>query len=134
MYFKIDTSNGVPVYEQVARQITFAVASGGLVVGEMVPSVRIMARQLAINPNTVARAYRQLQDQGIVETVRGSGLAVSKGAKSKCLAARNRLVRQRIEQVLMEARQSQISDEEIKNIVNEELKKSKNSTSQIVSR
>ena len=123
MFFQINTSDGVPVYEQVSRRITFAVASGGLVVGEMVPSVRVMARQLAINPNTVARAYRQLQDQGVIETVRGSGLAVSKGAKSKCITARNRLLRQRIEQVVMEARQSQMSDKEIKKIVNEELKR-----------
>lgn len=126
MFFKINTSNGVPVYEQVARQIMFAVASGGLESGEMVPSVRQMAKDLAINPNTVARAYRQLQDQGIVATVRGSGLEVTKGASGKCKSARLRLIRDRIKQVVIEARRSQMSDEEIRKIVSEQLQNKNN--------
>lgn len=126
MFFKINTSNGVPVYEQVARQIMFAVASGGLESGEMVPSVRQMAKDLAINPNTVARAYRQLQDQGIVATVRGSGLEVTKGASGKCKSARLRLIRERIKQVVIEARRSQMSDEEIRKIVSEQLQNKNN--------
>ena len=126
MFFKINTSNGVPVYEQVARQIMFAVASGGLESGEMVPSVRQMAKDLAINPNTVARAYRQLQDQGIVATVRGSGLEVTKGASGKCKSARLRLIRDRIKQGVIEARRSQMSDEEIRKIVSEQLQNKNN--------
>ena len=126
MFFKINTSNGVPVYEQVSRQIMFAVASGGLTTGEMVPSVRQMAKELAINPNTVARAYRQLPDQGVVETVRGSGLAVTKGAVSKCKQARSKLIRERIKHVLIEARRSQMTDSEIKKIVNEQLQNKNN--------
>lgn len=126
MFFKINASNGVPVYEQVARQIMFAVASGGLESGEMVPSVRQMAKDLAINPNTVARAYRQLQDQGIVATVRGSGLEVTKGASGKCKSARLRLIRDRIKQVVIEARRSQMSDEEIRKIVSEQLQNKNN--------
>lgn len=126
MFFKINTSNGIPVYEQVARQIMFAVASGGLETGEMVPSVRQMAKDLAINPNTVARAYRQLQDQGVVETVRGSGLAVTRRAATKCKSAREKLIRDRIKDVLIDARRSQMSDQEIKKIVNEQLKNKNN--------
>ena len=76
LFFDINASNGVPVYEQVARQIVNAVASGGLAVGQMIPSVRETAKELAINPNTVARAYRSLQDEAILETVRGSGLSL----------------------------------------------------------
>ncbi len=122
MFFNINPSNGVPVYEQVSRQILFAVAAGGLASGEMIPSVREMARQLAINPNTVARAYRQLQDQEILETVRGEGMAVAKGARAKCKSVRTKLIREQIAQVLRAARQSQLSDEEIRKMVESELK------------
>ena len=123
MFFDIHTSNGVPVYEQVARQITFAIASGGLEIGQMIPSVREMARQLAINPNTVARAYRQLQDDTILESIRGSGVAVTRGAKAKCQSVRHKLVSLRIANVLQEARQSQLTDDEIRQIISKELDK-----------
>lgn len=123
LFFEINTSNGVPVYEQVARQIVSAVASGGLETGQMIPSVREMARELAINPNTVARAYRQLQDEAVLETVRGSGIVVATGAKQKCRVMRSKVIRQRIADVLQEARQSQLSDEEILKIVRSEFGK-----------
>ena len=123
LFFDINTSNGVPVYEQVAMQIISAIASGGLSAGQMVPSVREMAKELAINPNTVSRAYRQLQDQTILETVRGSGIAVASGAKAKCKSARSQAVRQRISHVIIEARQSQLTDDEILKMIQAEMKK-----------
>lgn len=125
MFFQINPSNGVPVYEQVSRQIMFAVASGSIETGEMIPSVRELARELAINPNTVARAFRDLQDQEILQTVRGTGVAVSKGAKAKCVLARTRLIRNRLRDVFSEARQSQLNDEELKKMVDAELQHSK---------
>lgn len=125
MFFQINPSNGVPVYEQVARQIMFAVASGSILPGELIPSVREMARELAINPNTVARAFRDLQDQNILQTVRGTGVAVTKGAKSKCVNARTRVIRDRLRDVFSEARQSQLDDEELKEIIQSELHNSK---------
>ena len=64
MFFSIDPTNGVPVYEQVARQIVFAVASGGLVVGEMIPSVRVMARELAINPEHCGAGFSPASGPG----------------------------------------------------------------------
>lgn len=122
-FFDINTSNGVPVYEQVARQIVSAIASGGLDIGQMVPSVREMAKELAINPNTVSRAYRQLQDSGVLETVRGSGVAVSKGAKAQCKKMRSQAISARIAHVIVEARQSQLTDEEILKMINSEMRK-----------
>ena len=109
MFFNVNTSNGVPVYEQISRQIVFAIANGGIDSGQLVPSVRNLSRELAVNPNTVARAYRQLQDQGVLETVRGEGLAVVKGAAAKCRSSRKKLMSDRILSVLLEARQSQLS-------------------------
>jgi GntR family transcriptional regulator len=123
LFFEVNTSNGVPVYEQVARQIVSAVASGGLDTGQMIPSVREMAKDLAINPNTVARAYRQLQDQAILETIRGSGIAVATGAKQKCRALRTKFIRGRIAGVMEEARQSQLTDDEIMKMIRSEMKK-----------
>jgi len=63
MFFNIDPAGGLAIYEQVVRQMKFAVAASVLKPTELVPSVREVARELAINPNTVARAYRQLQSR-----------------------------------------------------------------------
>ena len=122
LFFDINASNGVPVYEQVARQIVNAIASGGLIPGQMIPSVRETAKELAINPNTVARAYRTLQDDDVLETVRGSGIAVSTGAKSKCKSMRKRAIQQRLADAIHDARQSQLSDDEIKTMIEREMK------------
>jgi GntR family transcriptional regulator len=125
MFFDIDPSNGVAIYEQIVRQVSFAVAGQALRPGEAVPSVRQLARQLAINPNTVARAFRDLQDQNILQTVRGTGVAVTKGAKTKCISARTRVIRDRLRDVLAEARQSQLDDTELQTIIEAELENSK---------
>ena len=121
MFFHIDPTNGLAIYEQVARQVVFAVAGGALAPGEIVPSVRELARELALNPNTVARAYRELQTRKVLEQVRGTGLAVTQGAVAKCRAERVRMIRDRIQQVLLEARQSRLDGEQLRAIVQAEL-------------
>ena len=121
MFFQIDPRGGVAIYEQVARQVKFAVASGVVKPGEMVPSVREVARELAINPNTVARAYRQLQDQKVLEPVRGTGLAVAAGAGPRCRDERVALIRRRLKQVLAEARMSRLDAAELRKLVEHEL-------------
>ena len=123
MFFEINVSNGVPVYEQVARQIKFAVAAGSFAPGEMIPSVREMARELAVNPNTVARAYRDLQTEHVVEPVRGEGLAVATGARAICRESRQQIIRDRLQGVLEEAFRSQLSADEITRLVNQEIKR-----------
>ncbi len=121
MFFTIDPHNGVAIYEQVVRRVNFVVASEALKVGEMVPSVRQLARELAINPNTVARAYRELQSSGVLEAVRGTGLAVTQGAKKRCQAARVKMIGQRIRSVLEEAKQSRLEPKEIRDLVGQVL-------------
>jgi GntR family transcriptional regulator len=121
MFFTIDPSNGVAIYEQVVRQIVFAIAAGSLRSGEMAPSVRELARELAINPNTVARAYRQLQDEGVLQSVRGTGLVVADGACRRCQSQRKELLKGRIRQVLTEARQSQLEVAQLRTLVESEL-------------
>jgi GntR family transcriptional regulator len=121
MFFHVDPTNGLAIYEQVARQVVFAVAGGALAPGEMVPSVRELARELALNPNTVARAYRELQAREILEQVRGTGLAVTQGALVKCRDQRVRMIRDRLQQVLLEAKQSRLDSEQLRAIVQAEL-------------
>jgi len=123
MFLTIDPSNGVAIYEQIVRQIKFAVASQAVRPAELVPSVRELARQLAINPNTVARAYRELQSDGVLETLRGMGLAVTSAAPKRCRDARRRILRQRIRQVLTEGKQSQIGADELRTMLNDEMKR-----------
>ncbi len=121
MLFHIDPQNGLAIYEQIARQVKFAVANGSLRSGHLAPSVRELARELAINPNTIARAYRQLQDDGVLEAVRGTGLEVAPGAAERCQQERLDMIRARLRLVLAEARQSQLDPDEIRGLVEAEL-------------
>jgi len=121
MFFKIDFSDGLAIYQQVVRQIKFAVAGGVLKAGELVPSVRELARELAINPNTVSRAYRELQSHGVLESVRGTGLAVTADAESQCRNERVDMIRARLKQVLAEAKQSRLDAGQLRSLVESEL-------------
>ena len=121
MFLHIQPSDGLAIYDQVVRQVKFAVASGAVRTGEFIPSVRELAKELAINPNTVSRAYRQLQDDGVLETVRGTGLAVAKGAAQLCRKQRRELVGQRIREALVEATRSQLTDDELRRLVERQL-------------
>ena len=121
MRLHIEASNGIPIYEQICRQVKFAVANRALQVGEHVPSVREMAGQLAVNPNTVSRAYRDLQAAGVLIPIRGTGLAVTQEAPAKCKSERLDLIRDRLRLVLAEAHYNQITDDEIRQLVESEL-------------
>lgn len=121
MLLKIDTANGLAIYEQVVRQLKFAIAGGKLRRGELVPSVRELSKQLAINPNTVARAYRQLQDENVLETIRGLGMQVMTGAEKRCRTDRKKLIAVRLAAVLKEARQSGLLQDEVRKLVEKEL-------------
>ena len=123
MFLHVETDNGLAVYDQIVRQMKFAIADGALASGELIPSVRELARDLAINPNTVARAYRQLQDEGIVENVRGTGLAVAAAARRACQQDRKKLLTERLGHALAEALQSGLDAEEIEKLVATELRR-----------
>lgn len=113
MFFSIDASNGVPIYEQIVRQVKFAVADGVLVAGQMVPSVRQLSGELAINPNTIARAYLQLQEERVLEPLRGRGLVVRADALPRCTKARRVLLETRVHDVIDEAVRAGLSRGEI---------------------
>ncbi len=121
MFFTIDFSDGLAIYEQVVRQVKFSVAGGVIKPGTMVPSVRELAKELTINPNTVARAYRRLQADGVLQAVRGTGLAVAEGAVGPCRDERIELIRTRLRQVLAEAKQSHLGASELRSLVETEM-------------
>ena len=121
MFFAIEFSDGIAIYEQIVRQVKYAVAGGALKPGELIPSVRELARELAINPNTVARAYRELQRDRVIETVRGTGLEVASGAAERCRNERIKLIRARLKQVLAEAKRSGLNGDELRALVDKEL-------------
>ena len=77
MEFSIDSKSGVPCYRQIIEQIKFGVARGELMAGDQLPTVRQLAVTLSINPNTVIRAYRELEIEGLLDTQQGSGTFVS---------------------------------------------------------
>ena len=120
MICQIETNNGIPIYEQICRQVKFAVANGSLLVGEHVPSVREMATRTAVNVNTVARAYRDLQGEGVLVSIRGTGLAIAADAPEKCRRSRLEMVRERLRYVLREAMQNGVSSDEIHSLVHSE--------------
>src|SRR3954452_17286798 len=95
-----------PIYSRIADRVKFAVAAGAVRPGELVPSVRELSKQLVVNPNTVARAYRDLQTEGLLESVRGTGLQVSDGAPERCREARRSHVRRRLRAAIEEALRS----------------------------
>jgi len=78
MNLQIDNQSGVPFYRQIVEQIKFAVSRGQLGPGDRLPTVRQLAVDLAVNPNTVIRAYRELEFEGVLETQQGSGTFVGK--------------------------------------------------------
>lgn len=120
MICHIDVGNGIPIYEQIERQVKFSVANGSLLVGERVPSVRDLATQTAVNVNTVSRAYRDLQQQGVLNSIRGTGLVVSAEATQICQQDRLEMIRERLRSVLQEALQNRISVDEIQTLLDEE--------------
>lgn len=116
----LNSPDGRPIYSQIAEQVKFAIAGGVLRAGDLVPSVRELSKQLVVNPNTVARAYRDLQAEGLLESVRGMGLQVADGAVDRCRTAHREIVRQRVRQAIEEARQSKMDAAEIDAILREE--------------
>jgi GntR family transcriptional regulator len=92
--FMLDMHSGVPVYRQVMDQVRGGIASGTLAPGDQLPTVRQLAVDLAINPNTVVRAYRELELGGLLETHQGTGTFISAQKMKRADAARERQLAQ----------------------------------------
>jgi GntR family transcriptional regulator len=111
MQIHVTEHDGVPYYQQLVSQIKALIATGRLEPGEQLPPVRKLAEQLVINPNTVARSYRELESEGVVETRRGAGVFVANGASPLSRREIQRRLQSRIDQLLAEAHQMSVDQE-----------------------
>ena len=113
MDIHISPHDGVPIYIQIVNQVKYLVAAGRLEPGEELPAIRVLAEQLTVNPNTVARAYRELEMTGVVEKRRTAGTYVSATGSPLARRERLRILTERIDALLAEARQLGIHTDEV---------------------
>jgi GntR family transcriptional regulator len=109
----ITANDGVPIYLQIVRQVKLLLASGRLEPGEELPPIRVLAERLTVNPNTVARAYRELEHEGIVEKRRTAGTYVSGEGSPLARRERLRILGERADALLAEARQMDVGLDEL---------------------
>ncbi len=121
MIIDIEADGPVPIYEQITAQVIYAIASGALGSGAEMPSVRRLAEQQRINPNTVVRAFQELERAGIVAARRGLPMEVTAEAPAVCRTRREEMVRQRVRAALREAVASALPAEQIRELVEDEL-------------
>ncbi|MBN2180920.1 MAG: GntR family transcriptional regulator [Sedimentisphaerales bacterium] len=108
MQFKIENSSNRPVYQQLMDQVKRDIALGRLIKDEKLPTVRELSRQLAINPNTIAKAYRQLEQEGIIVTRPGSGAFVANMDSNLSRAVKEKLISEELERIAIDAYHMQI--------------------------
>ncbi len=108
MQFRIDHASDRPVYRQIMDQIKRDIALGRLIKNEKLPTVRQLAGQLAINPNTIGKAYRQLEQEGIIVTKAGAGAFVANLDSNLSRSVRKKLISEELERIAVEAYHMQI--------------------------
>jgi GntR family transcriptional regulator len=113
MQIHISPSDGVPIYLQIVTQVKYLVASGRLRPGEELPPIRVLADKLVVNPNTVARAYRELEMAGVVTKRRTAGTYVSDAGSPLARRERLRILAERADALLAEARSMNIPLEDV---------------------
>jgi GntR family transcriptional regulator len=113
----ISTTDGVPIYLQIVNQVKYLVAAGRLAPGEELPPIRTLAERLVVNPNTVARAYRELEAEGVVEKRRTAGTYVSGAGPRLNRRERLKILSQRVDALLAEARQLDIAVAEVVDLI-----------------
>jgi GntR family transcriptional regulator len=110
---RLDLHSGVPVYRQIIDQIIAGLASGALATGDQLPTVRQLAVDLSINPNTVIRAYRELEIRGVLETQQGTGTFITREKLRRDDAERQRLLSQLIGEFVARAGSAGFTVEEL---------------------
>jgi GntR family transcriptional regulator len=119
MDITISVADGVPIYRQIANQIRYLAASGRLAPGEDLPPIRALALQLKVTPNTVVKAYDELETAGVILKRRGAGTYVS-GAPSRLAdQERQRIIEQRVDALLAEAHQLNFTGDDVMRVVRE---------------
>src|SRR5262245_59019050 len=119
MDITINLTDGVPIYRQIVNQVKYLVASGLLQPGEELPPIRTLALQLKVTPNTIVKAYGELEMSGVIQKRHGSGTRVSEMRPQLALRDRRRVIEQRIDALLAEAHQLNFTADEILRMVRE---------------
>jgi GntR family transcriptional regulator len=115
----ISTNDGVPIYLQVVNQVKYLVASGRLEPGEELPAIRVLASDLLVNPNTIARAYLELERAGVVVKRHGAGTYISDAGSPLARRERLKILHDRIDALLAEAKQLGVGLDEVEKIIRE---------------
>jgi GntR family transcriptional regulator len=123
MLIRLDSSNGTAIWQQIVHQVTRQVMSGNLEFGDRLPTVRELAADLRINPNTAARAYQDLERDGIVETRRGAGTFVCDIAGGKTPSELKKLIEQRFDEIIVEALHVNLNASDLLNMFQDRLEK-----------
>ena len=121
MLFRPNPSSGVPIYLQLMEQVKHAIETGALRPGEQLPGMRPLAEELVINPNTVAKAYRELEHEGVIELRHGAGAFVSANARAKKLTDKLRAGAGHRRRRRGKLRARGVTDEEIRRLFEAEL-------------
>ncbi len=122
MIVTINYKSGKPPYLQIVEQIRHAAAAGALLPGEAVPTIRSLAERLEVNRNTVAKAYTELEREGIIETKTGRGSFVRENQSGLKKANREEIVGEALDEAIVKARQVQIGDDDLRQLLERRLK------------
>ena len=121
MLLRPNPSSGVPIYLQLMEQVKHAIETGALRPGEQLPGIRPLAEELVINPNTVAKAYRELEHEGVIELRHGAGAFVSRNGPAKKLTDRLRSGQAVVAGAVQQLHRQGLSEEEIRRLFEAEL-------------
>ncbi len=117
MHIEISLQDGVPIYRQIVNQVKYLIASGRLRPGEELPAIRTLAEQLTITPNTVVKAYGELEQEGVLIKRRGAGTYVAETSSRLARKEQKKILEQRADALLAEADQLNFSLDEVLDIV-----------------
>lgn len=121
MRFRLNPSLGVPIYVQLMEQVKHAIETGALRAGEQLPGIRPLAEELVMNPNTVAKAYRELEHEGVIELRHGAGAFVSPNARAGRRADTLRDAQKLVAATVKRLHANGLGDDEIRRLVEAEL-------------
>jgi GntR family transcriptional regulator len=119
--FRPNPASGVPIYLQLMEQVKHAIDTGALRAGEQLPGIRPLAEELVVNPNTVAKAYRELEHEGVIELRQGAGAFVSAQQRARDVTTTMRAAQTLVGQAIDKLRARGVTDEEIRRLFEAEL-------------
>lgn len=117
MIFRLNPNSGMPIYLQIMEQVKHAVENGVLRPGDQLPGIRKLAETMVMNPNTVAKAYRELEHEGLVELRQGAGAFISENLNTKVVTDRMQTARPIVEKTVERLLALGLSEEEIKRLI-----------------